>query len=96
MQHQAMEQPTLEKLICHESFINYCLQVGLEDIEYWEQWVEANPQHRQLVEDAKGLVELMHSGPSRAEIVEERVRPYIVYEITGGLAIPLRVSYAYR
>ncbi|RKO70190.1 DUF4974 domain-containing protein [Sphingobacterium puteale] len=69
-----MEQPTLEKLICDESFINYCLQARLEDMEYWKQWVDANPQHRQLVEDAKGLVELMQTGPSRAEIAEERAR----------------------
>lgn len=69
-----MEQPTLEKLICDESFINYCLQAGLEDMEYWKQWVEANPQHRQLLEDAKGLVELMQAGPSPVEIAEERAR----------------------
>ncbi|VTR28174.1 FecR family protein [Sphingobacterium thalpophilum] len=69
-----MEQPNLEELICNESFINYCLQARLEDMEYWKQWVEANPQHRQLVKDAKGLVELMQTGPSQTEIAEERVR----------------------
>ncbi|GAA0886280.1 FecR domain-containing protein [Sphingobacterium paramultivorum] len=69
-----MEQPTLEKLICNESFINYCLQARLEDMEYWKQWVEANPQHRKVVEDAKGLVKLMQIGPSQAQITEERVR----------------------
>lgn len=69
-----MEQPTLEKLICDESFINYCLQARLEDMEYWKQWVEANPQHRQLVKDAKGLVSLLQAGPGQTEIAEERAR----------------------
>ena len=69
-----MEQPTLEKLICDESFINYCLQARLEDMEYWKQWVEANPQHRQLVKDAKGLVSLLQAGSGQTEIAEERAR----------------------
>lgn len=69
-----MEQPTLEKLICDESFINYCLQARLEDMEYWKQWVEANPQHRQLVKDAKGLLSLLQAGPGQTEIAEERAR----------------------
>lgn len=69
-----MENPTLEKLICDESFLNYCFQANREDTVYWQQWIIQNPQYRPLVEEAGELIRLLQGSPSKTEIAQERAR----------------------
>jgi len=69
-----MENPTLEKLICDESFLDYCLKSHREEDDYWPQWIAANPQHRELVKEAELMVELLRSSPTKLEVAAERNR----------------------
>ncbi len=43
----------IEDLLLDETFINYCKQSSAEDIAKWESFLQENPHHRMLVENAR-------------------------------------------
>ncbi len=88
-----MENPTLEKLICDESFLDYCLKSHREEDDYWPQWIAANPQHRELVKEAELMVELLRSSPTKLEVTAERNR---LQSIIGGGKLPVKNLLSYR
>lgn len=60
----------LEKLLASESFVNYVHRRNQADITWWEQWIEENPQHEELVERATLVVYSLRFNPG---VLDERV-----------------------
>lgn len=42
----------IKKQLASESFINFVQRSNAEDVAKWEKWIQANPQHEELVERA--------------------------------------------
>ncbi|MNX96225.1 fec operon regulator FecR [compost metagenome] len=71
-----MDNPTLEKLICDPSFLDYCLNHESDNFTYWENWIQENPQYGSLVVESKTLVLQLQAMPSEEEVATERQRLY--------------------
>ena len=46
----------IEKLMIDDSFINYSFGSNKSDIDKWEQFLKENPQDREMIFEAKGMV----------------------------------------
>lgn len=71
-----MDNPTLEKLICDPSFVEYCLDRESENVTYWKTWIEENPQYEDLAIASKALVLQLQAMPSEDEVAMARRRLY--------------------
>lgn len=69
-----MVNPTIEKLICDPSFIDYCLDHESENFVYWQKWMAENPQYEHLILESKTLILQLQAMPSEEEIATERLR----------------------
>lgn len=74
MQENKNANPSVEELICDESFVNYCLNTNSPDYICWSAWLEAHPSHRPVVEEAAKIVILLQDRPSDAEVASARQR----------------------
>jgi len=50
------EYQRIEDLIKDPSFFNWVNKNNNNDIVFWENWIKENPQHQQLVNDAKDII----------------------------------------
>lgn len=75
-----MDNPTIEKLICDPSFIDYCMDPDSEYFTYWHHWIHDHPQYEQLVIESKALILQLHAMPSEEEVDRERLRLSVAIE----------------
>jgi ferric-dicitrate binding protein FerR (iron transport regulator) len=52
----------VEDLLCDESFQRFCRGEQPADVQYWEQWINANSNKQALVAHAKQLFEVLNGG----------------------------------
>lgn len=53
---------TLEELIADDSFIHWLNEeASTEEKEFWDNWVDEDPEHQMLVREARELTNLIHS-----------------------------------
>jgi ferric-dicitrate binding protein FerR (iron transport regulator) len=52
---------TTEDFVCDESFRNYCTGSRLSDVQFWEAWINNNPQKNADVQEARQLIEILNA-----------------------------------
>ncbi|WP_437918142.1 FecR family protein [Sphingobacterium sp. LRF_L2] len=83
-----MNNPTIEQLICEESFIHYCLESHPMDVEFWESWLKDNPQYVALVDEAKQFVIALANRPTQEE--RETARETMLAHLERSAVVPQR------
>lgn len=68
MQHKYR---TVEDLLKEESFINYCLRKNEQDVHYWEQFVAAHPDRKELVDEAVQEYQVLFSALAQADLEDQ-------------------------
>lgn len=51
-----MDQISVDILIGQPSFINYCFHTNENDVRYWNNWLEAHPEHSAIIAEARDMV----------------------------------------
>lgn len=51
-----MANISVDQLIGQPSFINYCFHTNENDVNYWNNWIAAHPEHEAIVQEATGMV----------------------------------------
>jgi transmembrane sensor len=44
------------ELVNQESFLNYCFKRNSDDVEYWEKWLQKNPEDRKQIDDFRKML----------------------------------------
>ncbi len=59
-----MQERYLDELLRDETFINYCFKRNVQDVNDWENRIQANPDHKAQIEELKQIVIAMgfHAG----------------------------------
>ncbi len=68
MQHKYR---TVEDLLKEESFINYCLRKNEPDVHYWEKFIAANPDKKELIAEAVQEFRLLFTALAQADVEEQ-------------------------
>lgn len=68
MQENKNIPPTVEELICDESFVNYCLDKSHPDHLIWKKWLIAYPANQEIVDEAAMIVQLLRERPSDTDV----------------------------
>lgn len=68
------DKMTIEELLSDESFINYCKGVSQDDVAFWENYVQENPDKVLLVEDAKEKYIQLFNALAMADLEEQAHR----------------------
>jgi transmembrane sensor len=68
------DKMSTEDLLSDESFINYCKGVSPEDIAFWENYVQENPEKALLVEHAKENYVQLFNALALADLDEQSTR----------------------
>ncbi|NER16734.1 FecR family protein [Spongiivirga citrea] len=50
------KQPSLNNLLEDTSFINWAKESNQNDVAFWNKWIEQNPDHVDIIYDAKAMV----------------------------------------
>lgn len=50
---------TPEDFASDETFVNYCFQSDLDDVRYWNHWLNINPEKREAAERARALISMV-------------------------------------
>lgn len=51
---------TAEELLLNDSFLNYCLGASENDVQFWTEWLQANPHKKGEVDKAKELYNILN------------------------------------
>ncbi|TKC57213.1 FecR family protein [Pedobacter hiemivivus] len=44
------------ELVNQESFLNYCFKRNSDDVQYWEEWLQKNPEDRKQIDDFRKML----------------------------------------
>lgn len=47
------------QLVNQESFLNYCFKRNSDDVKYWEEWLQKNPEHSKQIDDFRKMLIVM-------------------------------------
>lgn len=62
----------IEDLLQDSSFAHWVKNTRPDDIVFWENWIKNNPQHHQMVEDAKDIIKGIQFSPT--SVSEDKVQ----------------------
>lgn len=65
------EYKSIEKLLKEPSFVNWVNKSNIKDIDFWEHWINNNPECEALVIDAKDIIQGIQFRPTL--ISEEKI-----------------------
>jgi ferric-dicitrate binding protein FerR (iron transport regulator) len=68
MQHKYR---TVDDLLKDESFINYCLKKNEQDVQYWETFIAAHPDKKELIEEAVQEYRLLFTALAQTDLEEQ-------------------------
>lgn len=69
---------TVEDFICNESFQRYCLGSNKEDIQFWENWLKANPQQVAPVSAAMHIISLLNANQGNLQVQLNQLKDGII------------------
>lgn len=77
-------------LLADESFIGYCLGENDENVHLWEEYLNANPEQKPLVEEAKKTFFLLRKGLAEADMETqlERLKSLVLKQKEGSAPFP--------
>lgn len=55
-----MEFTSSDDFINNESFVNYCLEINQQDVDFWKDYAIKNPDKLTMMQEAEGLIKDLH------------------------------------
>jgi transmembrane sensor len=66
-----MQDKDLSRLLNDESFLNYCFGKNADDMRYWQNWLNENPDYRDKVDEIRNTVILLGAQSGEHEVNEQ-------------------------
>ena len=82
------ENYLVEDFITDTSFINYFFRLNVDDVTFWEKWILSNPDYKESIDEAEGLLRSLTLTLSDEEMEAEIARMKIA--INADLSLQTR------
>jgi len=68
-----MNYTTVEELLMDDGFMAWHRQTDETEVDKWNGWIEANPEHQRLAEEAIHLLTLILLAEEKIEVTEQQI-----------------------
>ena len=69
-----MNYTTVEDLLVDDGFLAWYRQTDETEVDKWNEWIEADPEHQRLAEEAIHLLTLILLVEEKIEVTEQQIK----------------------